>query len=190
MVRKYCKIEPFVIGENLPCYMPAKYENQKELGADRIVDAYAAYQRFKSAVIVVDFGTATTVDAVSADGEFLGGMIFPGIKSSTDALFEKTAKLTKVEITKPYFSLGRSSSESLQLGTYYGYLGSIERMVFKAKETVGNDAKVIATGGFSRLFSEERIFDYTVPTLQLEGIRMIFDDFVPNNLVNRMFANW
>ncbi len=176
MVRKYCEADPFIIGENLPCPMPTGYENPKELGTDRLVDAYAAYRRCQTPTVVVDFGTATTVDAVSAKGEFLGGMIYPGIKSSTDALFEKAAKLTKVEITKPAFSLGRSTSESLQLGIYCGYLGAIEKMVQKAKDAVGNDAKVIATGGFSRLFREEPIFDEIVPFLQLEGIRMIFDD--------------
>lgn len=193
-IRKYYKIEPYVIGENLPCYMTTKYEKESALGTDRLVDAYAAYHKFKSAVIVVDFGTATTVDAVSSDGEFLGGMIFPGVKTSTDALFEKAAKLTKVEIIKPEFNLGTSSSKSLQLGFYYGYIGAVERMVYKAKQTVGNDAKVIATGGFSKLFSKENIFDYTVPFLQLEGIRLILDDYIMNNtkhdIASKMFAKW
>lgn len=174
-VRKYFDLEPLVIGENLFCNMPNLYENPKEVGADRIVDSYAAFRKYGGPLIIVDFGTATTCEAVSEAGEYLGGIIYPGIKTSMDALYEKAAKLPKIEILKPEFALGKNTVSSMQSGAYYGYLGAIEKMVENLKAVIG-DAKVVATGGFARLFSEEALFDYIDQRLPLEGIRMVYED--------------
>ena len=175
-VKKYFDREPLVIGENIFCNMPNLYENPKEVGADRLVDSYAAYKKYGGPLIIVDFGTATTCEAVSVNGEYLGGIIYPGIKTSMDALYEKAAKLPKVEILKPDFALGKNTVSSMQSGAYYGYLGAIEKMVQNLKACVGANAKVVATGGFARLFAEENLFDQVDQRLPLEGIKMVYDD--------------
>ena len=175
-VRKYFDLEPLVIGENIFCNMPNLYENPKEVGADRIVDSYAAYKKYGGPLIIVDFGTATTCEAVSEAGEYLGGIIYPGIKTSMDALYEKAAKLPKIEILKPDFALGKNTVSSMQSGAYYGYLGAIEKMVENLKAIIGSSAKVVATGGFARLFAEEKLFDYIDQRLPLEGIKMVYED--------------
>ena len=175
-VKKYFGLEPLVIGENIFCNMPNLYENPKEVGADRIVDSYAAFRKYGGPLIIVDFGTATTCEAVSENGEYLGGIIYPGIKTSMDALYEKAAKLPKIEILKPEFALGKNTVSSMQSGAYYGYLGAIEKMVENLKASVGSEAKVIATGGFARLFAEEKLFDYIDQRLPLEGIKMVYED--------------
>ena len=175
-VRKYFDREPLVIGENIFCNMPNLYENPKEVGADRIVDSYAAYKKYGGPLIIVDFGTATTCEAVSESGEYLGGIIYPGIKTSMDALYEKAAKLPKIEILKPEFALGKNTVSSMQSGAYYGYLGAIDMMVKNLKGIIGENAKVVATGGFARLFAEEKLFDYIDQRLPLEGIKMVYED--------------
>ena len=176
-VKKYFDREPLVIGENIFCDMPNLYENPKEVGADRLVDSYAAFKKYGGPLIIVDFGTATTCEAVSVSGEYLGGIIYPGIKTSMDALYEKAAKLPKIEILKPEFALGKNTVSSMQSGAYYGYLGAIEKMVQNLKDSIGNDAKVVATGGFARLFSGETgLFDHIDQRLPLEGIKMVYED--------------
>lgn len=175
-VRKYFGLEPLVIGENIFCNMPNLYENPKEVGADRIVDSYAAFKKYGGPLIIVDFGTATTCEAVSEKGEYLGGIIYPGIKTSMDALYEKAAKLPKIEILKPEFALGKNTVSSMQSGAYYGYLGAIDMMVKNLKGIIGENAKVVATGGFARLFAEEKLFDHIDQRLPLEGIKMVYED--------------
>ena len=175
-VRKYFDLEPLVIGENIFCNMPNLYENPKEVGADRLVDSYAAFKKYGGPLIIVDFGTATTCEAVSERGEYLGGIIYPGIKTSMDALYEKAAKLPKIEILKPEFALGKNTVSSMQSGAYYGYLGAIDMMVKNLKSVIGENAKVIATGGFARLFAEEKLFDYIDQRLPLERIKMVYED--------------
>jgi type III pantothenate kinase len=175
-VRKYFGLEPLVIGENIFCNMPNLYENPKEVGADRIVDSYAAFKKYGGPLIIVDFGTATTCEAVSENGEYLGGIIYPGIKTSMDALYEKAAKLPKIEILKPEFALGKNTVSSMQSGAYYGYLGAIDMMVKNLKGIIGENAKVVATGGFARLFAEEELFDHIDLRLPLEGIKMVYED--------------
>lgn len=177
-VKKYFDRDPLVIGENIFCKMPNLYENPKEVGADRLVDSYAAFKKYGGPLIIVDFGTATTCEAVSEKGEYLGGIIYPGIKTSMDALYEKAAKLPKIEILKPEFALGKNTVSSMQSGAYYGYLGAIEKMVENLKASIGKNAKVVATGGFARLFSEESLFDYIDQRLPLEGIKMVYEDCV------------
>ena len=176
-VKKYFGLEPYIIGENLSCSIPNLYENPKEVGVDRLVDAYAAIRKYGAPAIIVDFGTATTCEAVSEKGEYLGGVIYPGIKISMDALYEKASKLPKIELLKPEFAIGKSTVTSMQSGAYYGYLGAIEKMVSNIKAVLGKNTKVIATGGFSRLFEDEKnLFDYIDQRIPLEGIRMVFED--------------
>ena len=174
-IKKYFGRDPYIIGENLFCQIPNRYENPKEVGADRLVDSYAAVRKYGAPVIIVDFGTATTCEAVSAEGEYLGGVIYPGIKTSMDALYEKAAKLPKVELVKPEFRFGQNTVSSMQSGAYYGYLGAVEKMIEGLKATLGEDTKVVATGGFSRLFENERLFDVIDQRLPLEGIRMVYE---------------
>ncbi len=176
-IKKYFGLEPYIIGENLICDIPNLYENPKDVGADRLVDAYAAIKKYSAPLIVVDFGTATTCDAVSEKGEYLGGIIYPGIKISMDALYEKASKLPKIEIVKPGSVIGKNTVASMQSGAYLGYLGAIEKMVGCIKKELGANTKVIATGGFSRLFENERgLFDYIDQRLPLEGIRMVYEN--------------
>lgn len=175
-IKKYFGLEPYIIGENLICDIPNLYENPKDVGADRLVDAYAAIKKYGAPLIIVDFGTATTCDAVSEKGEYLGGIIYPGIKISMDALYEKASKLPKIEIVKPDSVIGKNTVASMQSGAYLGYLGAIEKMVDCIKKELGNGTRVIATGGFSRLFEgEQGLFDYIDQRLPLEGIRMVYE---------------
>ena len=176
-IKKYFGLDPYVIGENLFCEIPNLYENPKEVGIDRLVDAYAAVRKYGAPIIVVDFGTATTCDAVSSKGEYLGGIIYPGIKISMDALYEKASKLPKIEILKPSAVIGKNTVASMQSGAYLGYLGAIEKMVHCIKKELGPETKVVATGGFSRLFENERgLFNYIDQRLPLEGIRMVYEN--------------
>lgn len=174
-IKKYFCIDPLIIGENIGVNIPNLYENPSEVGTDRLVDSYAASVKYGVPCIIVDFGTATTCEAVSEKGEYLGGMIYPGIKVAMDALYEKASKLPKVEIRKPDFTIGKNTVMSMQSGAYIGYLGAIEKMICKLKEELGENTKVIATGGFSRLFENEAIFDVIDQRLPLEGIKMIYD---------------
>lgn len=174
-IKKYFGRDPYIIGETLFCPIVNRYENPKEVGADRLVDSYAAVQKYGAPAIIVDFGTATTCEAVSAGGEYLGGVIYPGIKTSMDALYEKAAKLPKIELLKPDFCFGQNTVSSMQSGAYYGYLGAVEKMIEGLKAVLGKDTKVIATGGFSRLFENESLFDVIDQRLPLEGIRMVYE---------------
>lgn len=175
-VKKYFGLEPYIIGENLFCNMPNLYGNPSEVGVDRLVDSYAAVRKYGGPLIVVDFGTATTCDAVSEKGEYLGGLIYPGIRLSIDSLYEKASKLPKIELVKPEMTIGKCTVSSMQSGLYFGYLGATQKMVANLKEIIGQNAKVIATGGFSRLFEDEPgLFDFVDRDLPLDGMRMVYE---------------
>ncbi|HNW05131.1 MAG TPA: type III pantothenate kinase [Oscillospiraceae bacterium] len=171
-VIKYFGIAPKVIGESLPCPIPNLYDHPSEVGMDRLVDAYAAYRKYGGPLVIVDFGTATCCDAVSAKGEFLGGVIHPGLKVSMDALFEKAAKLPRVELCDPEVPYGKNTVQSMQAGAYYGYLGAVERLTANIKAALGPETKVVATGGLSRLFENSGLFDIVDCRLPLDGIRL------------------
>lgn len=179
MSLKYLDIEPIVVGPGVKTGMNIKYDNPREVGADRIVNAVAAYERYGGPLIIVDFGTAITFCAVSKDGDYLGGAITPGIKISTEALFMRTAKLPKVEIVKPDKVIAKNTTNSIQSGVVYGYIGMvdyiIERMIEEMNEN-GNKVNVIATGGFSNLIaSESRYIKKIDKLLTLEGLRIVFE---------------
>jgi len=181
-IRKYIKAEYLVVGPGVRTGMNIKYDNPREVGADRIVNAVAAYEKYGGPVIVVDFGTATTFCAISEKGEYLGGVIAPGIKISMDALFERASKLPKVELIKPEKVIGKNTVSSMQSGAIYGYVGSVDYIVNRMKQEMLQDMpdkttniKVIATGGLARMIaSESETINQTDPLLTLEGLRIIY----------------
>jgi len=176
MSEKYFNVKPQIVGPGLKCGIPILYDNPKEVGADRIVNAVAAIKRYKGPVIVVDFGTATTFDFITAKGEYGGGVIAPGIGISIEALFEKASKLPKVELVKPKKIIGKNTAASIQSGIIYGYVGLVDGIVTKMKEETGVDAKVVATGGLASLIAaESSCIDEVIEKLTLEGLKEIFE---------------
>lgn len=177
MTRKYFNREPLVIGPGIKTGMNIKYDNPKEVGADRIVNAVAAYELYGGPLIIVDFGTATTYCAISKNGEYLGGAISPGIRISMDALFERTAKLPRVELVKPGSVICKNTINSIQSGVIYGYIGQVDYLVRRMKKELGApEAKVIATGGLSKLIAtESETIDTVNGLLTLEGLRIIYE---------------
>ena len=171
---KYFRCEPFVLQAGVKTGVKVRYRNPHEVGADRIAGAIGATLRRPSAnLIVVDCGTATTCDVVTADGDYLGGAILPGVGISVETLAGRTAKLPSVELTRPSAALGRSTIESIQSGVYHGHVGAIRQLVGElSREAFGGDKPyVIGTGGFTRLLEAEKLFDEIVPELVLLGLR-------------------
>ncbi|SHK36192.1 type III pantothenate kinase [Tepidibacter formicigenes] len=175
--RKYCKREPLVVGPGIKTGMNIKYDNPKQVGADRIVNAVAGYEKYGAPLILVDFGTATTFCALSEKGEYLGGTISPGIKISSEALFQKASKLPRVELTKPGMAICKNTVSSMQSGIIYGYAGLVDNIVDMMKSELKNkDTKVVATGGLANLIaSESKSIDYVDKFLTLDGLRIIYD---------------
>ncbi len=174
--RAYFKLEPLVVGPGLRTGMPVLYENPLEVGADRIVAAVAAFEKHGGPVIVVDFGTATTFDAISAKGEYLGGAIAPGIQIAAEALYLKTARLPRIEIRKPKRAIGRTTVSSMQSGLYFGYIGLVVNTIAEVRKELGRTAKVIATGGFGgEITPEIPAIDCYEPDLVLEGLRILYE---------------
>ncbi|MEA1975309.1 MAG: type III pantothenate kinase [Bacillota bacterium] len=175
MASKYCNVEALVVGTGLKSGINIKYDNPKEVGADRIVNAVGGINKYGNGLIIVDFGTATTFDAISDKGEYLGGAILPGIKISQDALFKSAAKLTRVELVKPKRVIAKTTVESVQAGIIYGYAGSVEYIVKKMKEEMGYNVKVIATGGLANFIeSEAKVIDVIDKFLTLDGLNYIY----------------
>lgn len=177
MTKKYLGSEPLVISSDIKTGLNIKYDNPKEVGADRIVNAVAAYELYGGPLIIVDFGTATTFCAVSENGDYLGGAISPGIRISMDALFQRTAKLPKVELVKPETVICKNTVNSIQSGVIYGYVGQVDYIVRRMKKEIGApDAKVVATGGLSKLIaSESETIEIVNGLLTLEGLRIIYE---------------
>lgn len=179
MSRRYFNIEPIVVGPGIKTGIDIKYDNPKEVGADRIVNAVSAHKKYGGPLIIVDSGTAITFDAVGLDGSYLGGVITPGIKISSEALFSRTAKLPRVEIAKPQKIIGKNTVNSIQSGLVYGYIGMIDYILenmIKEMDYGNRDVKVIATGGFSSLVSNEsKYIDIIDGLLTLEGLKIIYE---------------
>jgi type III pantothenate kinase len=170
------QVKPVVVGPGLKTGMSILYENPLEVGADRIVAAVAAYEKHGGPCIVVDFGTATTFDAVSSAGEYLGGAIAPGIQISAEALYLKTAKLPRIEIKKPKKAIGRTTVTSMQSGLYFGYVGLVSKIIEELKGELGEETTVISTGGFAAQISREiTAIDVHEPNLILEGLRILHE---------------
>jgi type III pantothenate kinase len=167
---------PLMVGPGVKSGMPILYDNPREVGADRIANAVAAYERFRKALIVIDFGTAITFDVISAAGEYIGGVIFPGVQISLDALFLKAAKLPRVELEKPAQIVGRDTISSIQSGIIYGYAGLVDSIVEKIDLEMGVKATVVATGGLAGGISgEARCISEVIPDLTLEGLRILWE---------------
>lgn len=173
----YMNIKPIMVGVGIKTGLNIKYTNPQEVGADRIVNSVAAYKLYGGPCIIVDFGTATTFNFVTDKGEFLGGAIAPGIKSSLESLYNNTAKLMRVELVRPDKIIGKTTQSNIQAGTIYGFTGLVEYMVRKMKQETGcHDAKVIATGGLSELVidANDGIIDITDRYLTLKGLQIIY----------------
>lgn len=176
LAEKYFRITPLIVGPGIKTGMPILYDNPREVGADRIVNAVAAYERYRTATIIVDFGTATTFDYVTPAGEYLGGAIVPGVGISLDALFHKTAKLYRVELVKPPRIVGRNTVNAIQSGIYYGYTALVDGMVEGIRRENGTPARVIATGGFATLIAaESKTIEDVDEFVTLAGLRILYD---------------
>jgi type III pantothenate kinase len=176
MAEKYFAVKPLIIGPGIKTGMPILFDDPKEVGADRIVNGVAAYQKYGGPCIVLDFGTATTFDAISSKGEYLGGAISPGVGISTEALFQNAAKLPRIELIKPSKVIGKSTVSCMQSGIVYGYIGQIEGIVSRMKEELGGKAFVVATGGLADLFGlETKSIDKVDHLLTLEGLKIIYN---------------
>jgi type III pantothenate kinase len=174
LCRDYFRSEPLVVGPGVKTGMPILYDNPKEVGADRIVNAVAAYEKYKETCIVVDFGTATTFDCISAKGEYLGGVITPGLGISLDALVTRTAKLPRVELVRPPKVVGKNTVHAIQAGIVYGYVALVDGLVARIRDEMGAKARVIATGGFATMLAPESTTIETFDEfLTLEGLRLI-----------------
>ena len=173
--QRWLEEPPLVVGPGIKTGMPVLYDNPKEVGADRIVNGVAAFERCKSACVVVDFGTATTFDVISSAGAYLGGIIAPGVGIGADALFQRAAKLPRVEVVRPRRVVGKSTVEAIQSGLVFGYVGLVEGLVSRISDELGLKPRVIATGGLARLLSEEtEAIDEVSEFLTLDGLRMVW----------------
>jgi type III pantothenate kinase len=178
---RYFQLKPLFIEPGVKTGMPVHYDNPAEVGADRIVNSVAAYEKFGGPCIVVDFGTATTFDVVSPKGEYLGGVITPGIGISADALFERTARLPRVDIRKPPRVIATNTVNSLQSGLYYGYIGLIDGILERLIDELGKDVKVVATGGLASLMGGGSKYIREVDDLlTLDGLRIIYERNLPH----------
>jgi type III pantothenate kinase len=176
MSRKYFRIEPMIVTHEIKSGITIRYDNPKEVGADRIVNAAAAYKIYGGPIIIVDFGTATTFCAVTKDGEYLGGAITPGVKISAEALFQRASKLPRVELTKPPKVIGTDTISAMQAGIIYGYAGLVDGIVERMKKELSPHAKVVATGGLAELVSPEtKTIQEVKPHLTLEGLRLLYE---------------
>jgi type III pantothenate kinase len=176
MSQRYFGVEPLVVGPGIKTGIFIRYENPRDVGADRIVNAVAAHAKYGGPLIVVDFGTATTFCAIAQNGDYLGGAIAPGIGISSEALFQRAAKLPRIELVKPKNVICRSTVSSMQSGIIYGFVGQVDELVRRMREELGYDAYVVATGGLANLIAQESSsIDVVEPFLTLEGLRIIYD---------------
>ena len=180
MAEQYFGVASLMIDPAGNTGMPILYENPAEVGADRIVNGIAAYERFgggaRHPLIVVDFGTATTLDAITAKGEYLGGAICPGVQISADALFQRAARLPRIDVRKPSRIVGRTTVGAMESGLFYGYVGMVEGLVRRMNDELGGNALCVATGGLASVISPEiPAIQHVDPDLTLHGLRIVWE---------------
>ncbi|MEI7589787.1 MAG: type III pantothenate kinase [Deltaproteobacteria bacterium] len=175
LCEKYFHIKPLIVGPGIKTGMPILYDNPREVGADRIVNAVAAFEKYKKELIVVDFGTATTFDYINKKGEYMGGCIAPGVMIASEALFEKAARLPRVELVKPKSAIAKDTVSSMQAGIMFGYAGLVDGIVARICAEAKTAPLVVATGGLADLIATEtKSISEVDNTLTLEGLRIIY----------------
>jgi type III pantothenate kinase len=180
--RRYMGQDPLVVDAGVHTGVRVRYDDPRQVGADRVVDAAAVKALYGVPACVVDFGTATTFDAVSADGDYLGGAIAPGIGIAAQALFERTAKLPRVQLVRPPSVIGRNTPNAIQSGLLFGYVGLVEGMVARFKAELGPETQIVATGGLARVIAQETdVIDTVDPWLTLHGLQIIYELNRPSN---------
>ncbi len=173
---RFLKRTPLVVDTGIKTGVRIRYDDPRSVGADRVVDAAAVQRLYGGPACIVDFGTATTFDAISVEGDYLGGAIAPGLGVSVEALFSRTAKLPKVEVARPPGVIGKNTVHSMQSGILFGYVSLVEGMVARFRAELGEEMKVIGTGGFVELIAKEtNVFTALAPTLTLEGLRIVYE---------------
>lgn len=174
--RDYFNIEPLVVGAGIKTGIAIRYDRPQEVGADRVVNVAAAYRLYGGPACIVDFGTGTTFDALSARGEYLGGAIAPGIRIAAEALFQRTAKLPRIDLQRPPRAIGRNTVDAMRSGILFGYVGLVEGLVARFRQELGEDMRVIATGGLAELVARETpVIQFVDPWLTLKGLRLIYE---------------
>ena len=174
LCREWFNVEPLVARASLDWGFEIRMDNPDDVGADRLLNSLAAYRYFQSALVVIDFGTATTFDVVEADGSYIGGVIAPGINLSIEALHQAAARLPRIGIGRPQAVIGTGTVAAMQSGVYWGYIGLVEGLVARIRREIDAPAKIVATGGLAPLFAEgTTIFDRIDPDLTLDGLRLL-----------------
>jgi type III pantothenate kinase len=175
LAQQYFGYRPYVVGPGIKTGMPIHYDNPKEVGADRIVNAVAGYEKYRTALIIVDFGTATTFDFVNRKGDYCGGAIAPGLMISMEALFQRASKLPRVEIVKPPAIIARNTVNSMQAGIFFGYVGLVDEIVNRMKGECRENPKIVATGGLAGLIApESKTIEIVDEYLTLEGLQILY----------------
>ncbi|MFX3631659.1 MAG: type III pantothenate kinase [Candidatus Pristimantibacillus sp.] len=176
LCKKYLHKTPLIVGPGVKTGLNIRYENPREVGADRIVNSVAGIAKYGTPLVIVDFGTATTFDYIDAAGDYLGGAIMPGISISTEALYQRAAKLPRIELARPKSVIGRNPVTSMQAGIIFGYAGQVDGIVKRIRNEFGVSPRVIATGGLAELIcAESESIEEVDPLLTLEGLRIIYE---------------
>ncbi len=175
LCQRYFHISPLVVGSGIKTGVRIRMDNPREVGADRIVDAAAVHHLYGGPVIIADFGTATTFDVISKEGDYMGGAIAPGINIAAEALFMRAAMLPRMELVRPRRVIGTNTVDAMQSGVVFGYVALVEGMIARIQKELGEKARVVATGGFAELIAEQTIaIDEVNPNLTLVGLRLVY----------------